>query len=131
MSIALIIPDRKLDDLQQRLQLVLPDIRIEIWPDLVDPAAVEFAVVWKQPHGCLKDLPNLKAIQCFGAGVDAILADPTLPDLPISRIVDPTLTQAMVSYLDGIVSYYRLQLDLFSTQQQQRLWRPKSPRKSI
>tara|TARA_R110002126_G_scaffold16527_27_gene66077 strand:+ start:7093 stop:8013 length:921 start_codon:yes stop_codon:yes gene_type:complete len=129
MSIALIIPDRKLDDLQQRLQLVLPDIRIEIWPDLVDPAAVEFAVVWKQPHGCLKDLPNLKAIQCFGAGVDAILADPTLPDLPISRIVDPTLTQAMVSYLDGIVSYYRLQLDLFSTQQQQRLWRPKSPRK--
>jgi glyoxylate/hydroxypyruvate reductase len=129
MSIALIIPDRKLDDLQQRLQHALPDTLIEIWPELDDPAAVEFAVVWKQPHGCLNGLINLKAIQCFGAGVDSILTDPTLPDLPVSRIVDPALTDAMVGYLDGIVNYYRLQLDVFSRQQQQSLWRPKSPRK--
>ncbi|MBV2129432.1 2-hydroxyacid dehydrogenase [Arsukibacterium indicum] len=129
MSIALIIPDRKLDDLQQRLQQALPDTRIEIWPELDDPADVEFAVVWKQPHGCLSGLINLKAIQCFGAGVDSILTDPTLPDLPVSRIVDPALTEAMVGYLDGIVSYYRLQLDVFTRQQQQSLWRPKSPRK--
>ncbi|KKO47169.1 phosphoglycerate dehydrogenase [Arsukibacterium ikkense] len=129
MSIALIIPDRKLDDLQQRLQQALPQTQIEIWPELDDPAAVEFAVVWKQPHGCLNGLVNLKAIQCFGAGVDAILSDPTLPDLPVSRIVDPALADAMVSYLDGVVSYYRLQLDVFSRQQQQALWRPKSPRK--
>lgn len=129
MSIALIIPDRKLDDLQRRLQLALPHTQVEIWPELYDPAAVEFAVVWKQPHGCLNGLVNLKAIQCFGAGVDAILSDPTLPDLPISRIVDPALTDTMVRYLDGIVSYYRLQLDVFSRQQQQALWQPKSPRK--
>lgn len=129
MSIALIIPDRKLDDLQQRLQQALPDTRIEIWPELEDPAAVEFAVVWKQPHGCLNGLVNLKAIQCFGAGVDSILTDPTLPDLPVSRIVDPALTDAMVGYLDGVVNYYRLQLDIFSRQQQQSLWRPKSTRK--
>jgi glyoxylate/hydroxypyruvate reductase A len=129
MSIALIIPDRKLDDLCQQLQHALPDTRIEIWPELNEPADVEFAVVWKQPFGCLNGLVNLKAIQCFGAGVDAILADPTLPDLPVSRIVDPALTEAMVRYLDGVVSYYRLQLDVFSRQQQQALWRPKSPRK--
>ena len=128
MSIALIIPDRKLDDLQQKLQHALPDIPIEIWPELNDPAEVEFAVVWKQPHGCLNSLVNLKAIQCFGAGVDSILSDPTLPDVPISRIVDPALTDAMVSYLDGVVSYYRLRLDLFSAQQQQVLWRPRGPR---
>lgn len=129
MSIALIIPDRKLDDLQHRLQQALPQTRIEIWPELYDPAAVEFAVVWRQPHGCLNGLVNLKAIQCFGAGVDSILSDPTLPDLPISRIVDPALTAAMIGYLDGVMSYYRLQLDMFSRQQQQSLWRPKSPRK--
>ncbi|WP_213996698.1 glyoxylate/hydroxypyruvate reductase A [Arsukibacterium sp.] len=129
MSIALIIPDRKLDDLQQRLQQALPDTRIEIWPELHDPAEVEFAVVWKQPHGCLNGLINLKAIQCFGAGVDSILADPTLPNLPVSRIVDPALTEAMIGYLDGVVNYYRLQLDVFSRQQQQSVWRPKSPRK--
>ena len=129
MSIALIIPDRKLDNLHQKLQHALPDTRIEIWPELHDPAEVEFAVVWKQPHGCLNGLVNLKAIQCFGAGVDSILADPTLPNLPVSRIVDPALTDAMVDYLNGVVNYYRLQLDVFGRQQQQSLWRPKSPRK--
>ena len=129
MSLALIIPDRKLEDLQQRLTLALPDSRIEIWPDISDVSAVEFAVVWKQPPGSLAALPNLKAIQCFGAGVDAILSDTTLPALPIARIVDPALTQTMVSYLDSVVNHYRLRLDLFIAQQQQQLWQPKSPRR--
>lgn len=129
MTLALIIPDRKLDDLQQRLMQALPDTEIEIWPQISNPAAVEFAVVWKQPHGSLASLPALKAVQCFGAGVDAILADPTLPALPIARIVDPTLTDTMVRYLDGVVSYYRLRLDMFSAQQRLKQWKPKSPRK--
>ena len=129
MSLVLIIPDRKLDDLQQRLAQALPDRRIEIWPDISDASAVEFAVVWKQPPGSLAALPNLKAIQCFGAGVDAILSDTTLPALPIARIVDPALTQTMVRYLDGVVNHYRLRLDLFKAQQQQQLWQPKSPRR--
>ncbi|MBU1311605.1 MAG: glyoxylate/hydroxypyruvate reductase A [Gammaproteobacteria bacterium] len=129
MSLVLIIPDRKLEDLQQRLQQALPDTPIEIWPDIAQPDDVEFAVVWKQPPGSLTSLPNLKAIQCFGAGVDAIIADPTLPALPIARIVDPTLTQTMVRYLDGVISHYRLRLDLFTQQQQQLQWRPKSPRR--
>lgn len=129
MTLALIIPDRKLDDLQQRLKQSLPDIEIEIWPWISDPSAVEFAVVWKPPHGSLATMPALKALQCFGAGVDAILADPTLPVLPIARIVDPSLTNTMVRYLDGVVSYYRLRLDIFSAQQQKKQWKPKSPRR--
>ncbi len=129
MSLALIIPDRKLDDLQQRLAQALPDTRIEVWPDIRQPDAVEFAVVWKQPAGCLAALPKLNAIQCYGAGVDAILADATLPPLPIARIVDPSLTRTMVRYVDGVVSHYRLRLDQFSQQQRQALWRPKSPRR--
>ncbi|MDX3774370.1 glyoxylate/hydroxypyruvate reductase A [Chromatiaceae bacterium AAb-1] len=129
MSIALIIPDRKLDDLQQRLQQALPDVLIEIWPDITAPQQVEFAVVWKHAHGCLSAFPELKAIQSFGAGVDNILADPHLPDVPLSRIVDPELAAAMVAYLDGVVSYYKLRLDLFRQQQQQQLWKPRANRK--
>ncbi|HEX5792556.1 MAG TPA: glyoxylate/hydroxypyruvate reductase A [Rheinheimera sp.] len=128
MTIALIIPDRKLDDLQQRLALALPDTAIAIWPQISAAEDIEFAVVWKQPPGSLAALPNLKAIQCFGAGVDAILADPTLPALPVARIVDASLTQTMVRYLDGVVNHYRLRLDQFGAQQQQQLWKAKSPR---
>lgn len=129
MAIALIIPDRKLEDLQQRLQQALPGTPIEIWPNLTDPADITFAVLWKQPAAVVATLPGLKALQSFGAGVDGILADDTLPALPLARIVDPALTAAMLQYLTGIENYYRLRLDTFGAQQQQKRWQPKSPRK--
>lgn len=129
MSIVLIIPDRKLDDLQQRLQLALPDVPVEIWPNITAPEQVTFAVIWKQPPGSVATLPALRALQSFGAGVDAILSDNTLPALPLARIVDPALTAAMLNYLSTIERYYRLRLDLFQAQQQQMNWQPRSPRK--
>lgn len=128
MSIALIIPDRKLEDLQQRLQLILPDVTIDIWPELRHPEDVTFAVLWKQPPGVVAALPALKALQSFGAGVDGILADTTLPKLPFARIVDPALTAAMIAYLSAMLAYYRLRLDRFVAAQQQQRWSPKSPR---
>lgn len=121
MTIALIIPDRKLEDLQQRLRAALPGVAIEIWPQLSDPAAVTFAVLWKQPAGVLAQLPNLKALQSYGAGIDSIVTDPDLPALPLARVVDPALTESMLRYLAGIESYYRLRLDQFNRQQQQAL----------
>ena len=129
MSIALIIPDRDISQLQQRLQASLTDTKVEIWPNISQKEHIEFALVWKPPLGSLSSLTNLKAIQCFGAGVDAILLDPALPDVPIARIVDDKLNQTMVNYLEGVVAHYKLRLDQFSQQQQQGIWKPKSPRK--
>lgn len=128
MSIALVIPDRKLDSLVEKLNALLPGVLIQQWPDYSAPEQVQMAVVWKQPHGSLAALGNLKSLQSFGAGVDSIVSDPTLPDLPLSRIVDPALASSMVNYLAGIVLHYQLRLDLFHRQQQQHLWKPKSPR---
>lgn len=128
MSIALVIPDRKLDTLVEKLKALLPGVLIQQWPDYSAPEQVQMAVVWKQPHGSLAALSDLKSLQSFGAGVDSIVSDPTLPDLPLSRIVDPALASSMVNYLAGIVLHFQLRLDLFQRQQQQQLWKPKSPR---
>ena len=128
MSIALVIPDRKLDTLVEKLKALLPGVLIQQWPHYSAPEQVQMAVVWKQPHGSLAALSNLKSLQSFGAGVDGIVSDPTLPDLPLSRIVDPALASSMVNYLAGVVLHYQLRLDLFKQQQQQHLWKPKSPR---
>lgn len=128
MSIALVIPDRKLDSLVEKLNALLPDVLIQQWPDYCAPEQVQMAVVWKQPQGSLAALSNLKSLQSFGAGVDSIVSDPTLPDLPLSRIVDPALASSMVNYLAGVVLHYQLRLDLFQRQQQQQLWKAKSPR---
>lgn len=129
MSIALIIPDRKLDALQQALQAQLPDVELQIWPQIHAPERVDFAVVWRQPAGSLLPLTQLKALQSFGAGVDNIIADPLLPAVPLARIVDPDLTQSMLQYLQTVVQYYQLRFDEFARQQQNKLWKPRSPRK--
>ncbi|MFC4656224.1 2-hydroxyacid dehydrogenase [Rheinheimera marina] len=128
MSLALVIPDRKLGALVEKLQALLPGVLVQQWPDYSAPEQVQMAVVWKQPAGSLVALSELKSLQSFGAGVDNILSDPDLPDLPLARIVDPHLTQSMLGYLDSVLGYYQQRLDLFIQQQQQQQWKPKSPR---
>jgi glyoxylate/hydroxypyruvate reductase A len=49
-------------------------------------------------------------------------------DLPLARIVDPHLTASMLEYLDTVLNYYRLRFDEFAKNQQQQLWKARSPR---
>lgn len=64
-----------------------------------DTAAIRHAIVWKPQPGLLATLPNLVAIHNLGAGVDALLTDPTLPEVPLCRIVNPNLTARMTEYV--------------------------------
>lgn len=68
--------------------------------DHYDPAAVRFVAAWKPPQGLLAGLPRLDIIFNLGAGVDALMADPTLPArVPIVRVVDTDLTRRMTEYV--------------------------------
>ncbi|EFL89836.1 glyoxylate/hydroxypyruvate reductase A [Ahrensia sp. R2A130] len=60
---------------------------------------VRFAVVWKPALGLLAQLPALEAIFSLGAGVDHVLRDPNLPDVPLVRFVDPDLTGRMMEWV--------------------------------
>ena len=68
-------------------------------PDGQEDPSIHYAVAWNQPHGVLNRLPNLKAIFSLGAGVDHVLRDPTLPNLPIVRVVSENLAQHMAEYV--------------------------------
>ena len=57
------------EQIREGLSRLIPDVELRIWPDLGDLADIEFAVVWKLPHGQLAGFPNLKAILSPGAGV--------------------------------------------------------------
>lgn len=70
----------------------------ELLPDRGAPDAdeAEVAIVANPPPGSLRGLPRLRLIQSLWAGVDRLLADPTLPsDVPLARLVDPALSAAM------------------------------------
>ncbi|MFJ3318378.1 2-hydroxyacid dehydrogenase [Herbaspirillum huttiense] len=72
---------------------------VRAWDDPeVDPARVQFVLVWQPEAGRLAQFPNLKAIISAAAGVDHILADPHLPALPIVRMVTPETQQRMAEF---------------------------------
>lgn len=66
----------------------------------VDPADVRYVLVWEPTPGRLAMLPNLRLICSSGAGVDHILADPTVPrHVPILRVGNDEARQRMGEYV--------------------------------
>jgi len=70
---------------------------------------VQAAVVANPPPGSLQGLPRLRLIQSLWAGVDRLLADPTLPaGVPVARMADPAMTAAMAeTALWAVLSLHR------------------------
>ena len=96
---------------------------VRLAPDFGDSAAIAYACVWKQPAGLLAKLPKLKAIFSLGAGVDHLLADPSLPDVPIARIVDADLTSRMTGHVALHALLHQRRMKLYEAQQRERVWR--------
>ncbi|HEX6011711.1 MAG TPA: glyoxylate/hydroxypyruvate reductase A [Geminicoccaceae bacterium] len=101
----------------------LPDLEYRVWPDVGDPAGVDAALVWRPPSGLLRSLPNLKVVLSLAAGVDAMLADPTLPDVPVCRLVDPSRTRTMSEFVLLQALKYHRGLDIYACYQRQARWR--------
>ena len=76
------------------------DRRVVLMPDAaLDPAEVHYAAVWKPVPGDLASFPNLRAIFNLGAGVDALMADSSLPKVPLVRVAVADLTTRMTEYV--------------------------------
>ncbi len=131
MALLLATPDRDPAELARALTEQAPDLDIRIWPDLGDPQDIEFALVWRAPEGLYEQLPALRAVSSLGAGVEAILDDPSLPGhLQVGRLAGPRLAANMAAYLVAMVVHRWKRLGDFATWQQQRRWRqwaPESP----
>jgi glyoxylate/hydroxypyruvate reductase A len=96
-----------------------------IWPHAIgNPDDVAYACVWNPPHGFLAGFPNLKAIINLGAGVDHLLADPTLPRVPVARVAHADLTTRVTEYVVLHVLMHHRRQRLYDAQQLERLWRP-------
>lgn len=67
-------------------------------------------------------LDGLKAILSLGAGVDALLKHPRLPDAPIVRFVDADLSQRMSDYVVAHVTMHHRLYTRFRADQKARRW---------
>jgi glyoxylate/hydroxypyruvate reductase A len=107
----------------KRFQELLPDRKIVALGEPFDRRDVEYVAAWKHPLGSLAGLPNLAAIFSLGAGVDHLIGDSRLPDVPIVRVVDADLMQRMSEYVVLHCLTHLRQQRRYDEQQRQRLWR--------
>jgi glyoxylate/hydroxypyruvate reductase len=102
-----------------------PDRPVALLPeDAIDPAAVRYAAVWKPKPGALAGFPNLAAIFNLGAGVDAAMADPQLPDVPLVRVASDDLTARMTEYVVMHALIHHRRLRYYDACQRERVWKP-------
>ena len=102
----------------------IPELEMRVVPAIGNPKDIDAALVWKPPAGLLASLPNLRMIVSLGAGVDHLVEDATLPrHVPIVRLVDPYMTEAMSEYVLTQVLRLHRQDFAYRAQQQERVWR--------
>jgi glyoxylate/hydroxypyruvate reductase A len=86
---------------------------------------IDVALVANPPAGALQGLTQLRLVQSLWAGVDSLLADPTVPaEVPLARMVDPTMNQAMAeTALWAVLSLHR-GFFAYAARQRAAQWRP-------
>jgi glyoxylate/hydroxypyruvate reductase A len=111
---------------KSRFDDVCRDRRVILLPDTAfDPAALHYAAVWKPKSGDLAAFPNLRVIFNLGAGVDALMADKSLPDVPLVRVAVSDLTERMTEYVVlHVLMHHRQELYLRDSQRERR-WAPR------
>ena len=114
------------DRWKSRFTEVCGNRRVVLLPDAaLDPADVHYAAVWKPAHGELAAFPNLRVIFNLGAGVDALMADSSLPAVPLVRVAVADLTARMTEYVVlHVLMHHRQELYLRASQREKR-WEPR------
>jgi glyoxylate/hydroxypyruvate reductase A len=88
-----------------------------------DLSEARYAVLWKPDLDLFTRAPKLQVLFSGGAGVDSILAVPGLPDLPIVRFVDESLTTRMSEWVVLQCLSHLRQAPAYLVQQRSRTWR--------
>ena len=105
------------------LKKELPNLEIEVWPNIKNPDEVEFALLWGSWSADLALFPNLQLFLSLGAGVDHILTLDRRPaHIPIVRLGDPSLQTGMVEYVLYNVLRFHRNFQKYEEQQSKALW---------
>jgi glyoxylate/hydroxypyruvate reductase A len=99
-----------------------PDIEFRQWPDLGNPADIEYLAAWQAPDDLPTLLPNLKALFAISAGVDQLNLHTLPPALPVARMLDPGITRGMCEYATFAVLSLHREMLRYRQQQRQNQW---------
>lgn len=75
-----------------------PDLDFRIFPEMGQAAEITYLAAWKIPPGLFGQLPNLRAVFSVGAGVDQLDVASIPAELPLVRMIEPTLASEMAGF---------------------------------
>jgi glyoxylate/hydroxypyruvate reductase A len=124
MRILLQMPGREVGAWRAAIAQALPEAEIAVWPEVFGEP--DYALVWRPPPELFARVRAPKAIFNLGAGVDALLAVPTLPpDVPVIRLTDAGMAEQMAEYVTlAVLRAYR-EMDAYAAQQKEGRWQPR------
>lgn len=108
---------------QAALAELLPDMPVYTYPDVPDPDLIQYALVWNHPQGDLQQYKNLRCILSLAAGMEHLMNDPDLPDVPMVSLGDPAMSRDMANYALYWVMDIHRDYDYYRDQQSQQSWK--------
>ena len=125
MSIVVFAPEKRALIWANAMKSQLPQECIEVYPEVENYEAIDYAVAWLPEPDVFAQFPNLKVVQSLGAGVDHIFNTQSIAEgLQITRIVDQALAKDMFEYvLTGIMNWMK-GFGNFTRDQQRKVWNP-------
>jgi glyoxylate/hydroxypyruvate reductase A len=114
------------DEWRDAFTAALPEATITVWP-AVDERP-DYVIAWKPRAELFARVAPPRAIFNLGAGVDAMLAVPTLPDVPLYRLEDAGMAEQMAEYVTlAALGAYRERRE-YERAQRECVWAPRSRR---
>ena len=122
----LICTAKQQDEWRAALAACLPMARVHAGPDA---PACDYAVVWQPPAELFERQRRLKALFSLGAGVNGLLAMPSLPrDVPLVRMEDGGMAAQMVEYALYVALAELRRFPDYRRAQSQARWSPQPAR---
>lgn len=105
------------------LQAAAPQLKLCLPEAIEDPKKVTFALAWDPSDRAFEPYPNLKLVSSIAAGVNAILACPSLPhSVPLIRITSALQAQMMAGFVTWHVLWHHRGFGQYLQQQQDHEW---------
>lgn len=84
------------------------DLDINVFSTLanIQPEDVEVAIIWLSVPKCISDFVNLKLLLTSGSGIDHLVQQGKLPNVPTVRIVDFKLRNKVADYVLKTINEY-------------------------
>lgn len=109
---------------QEVMRAALPEFEVLAWEPGAAAIGAKYAIVWAPPAAVFETETELEAVFNLGAGVDAILAIPSLPDIPVYRLEDAGMAPQMAEYVIHYLAGFSRGFNVYAMQQKKAAWSP-------